>query len=374
MECQDIKDLIKDTEQAHRKKDQLKKATEGMKQRIIRTCLRIIEYFTETQTMDQGSVKPGDVIWCLMPVDKEELMQIPPGHRIRPYVIVSIDDDYAYGFACSSSLNKRIQKKKQYYIDKQTYQNSKSSYVDTTRLWEMPYEYMEAYYYTLDNIYFEGIITCRDTHMGTSSCTSQFGAGSVVWSNEQLYYVYGYKNEKYLTHALLCEKVNNTHKYLSFAVDKKVYYLDCSETICLLEKHKMKKRMQLSKKNIQIFNEKKRCVLKRPEESVYLREFKEHMEQKYPIGQCFHIPGNNYLFLYFFHREQKAYGVFFDDEHGGYSLRKQRLDDPKFSLKKDDELIDYVLNHMHVSRNDQLVIDYVKTLFQKQKEKDSPDN
>lgn len=342
-----------------------KEGIKHMKMKIINSCFHIIETLNPTVTWDVDSVRVQDVIWCRMPLDKEELMNIPPGHRTRPYVIVSVDEEKVMGFACSSSLSKRVSMEKQYEIHHQNYQLSKSSYVDTTRMWNLPYDCMETYYFTLSKEDFNKILECWKRPV--SSHDNGIGVGTIISDQEKYYYIYRYQNQRYHVHPLVDRRVHAKHVYIPFALNRNVYYIDCSTTMKLPEHVNVYKQMQLSGKHIQEFNQKKKMLQKSHTNHEEFEHLKTDVHLQFPIGQSFQTEDGMNVFVYLFHIKNKAYGVFEDEKTVGYSLRRQNTDAMKKLIMRKNDEIEYILTHMKVNKRDALFIQHIQHVFHQQK-------
>lgn len=59
--------------------------------------------YTDSQLKLFNNTKPGDLVFCQMPLCDEELEKVKKGHRCRPYLIVSKTDNFLYGYYCTSS-------------------------------------------------------------------------------------------------------------------------------------------------------------------------------------------------------------------------------------------------------------------------------
>ena len=56
--------------------------------------------------METNNSSIFSLVWALMPLSTDELEQIPLNHRIRPYLIFEINDEF-YGFPCTSNINSK---------------------------------------------------------------------------------------------------------------------------------------------------------------------------------------------------------------------------------------------------------------------------
>lgn len=68
----------------------------------------------------------GDVIWAKMPLSENELKFVPKGHEIRPYLIISINNEEKNYLALESTSDKGRMIPHSYKIDKNIYDLNKS--------------------------------------------------------------------------------------------------------------------------------------------------------------------------------------------------------------------------------------------------------
>lgn len=255
---QKMKDNVTNCIKNERKSVRIK---EYWKQKIMQICFHILELVSESKTMDQSTVQSGDVIWCLMPLDKQQLLKIAPGHRVRPFVIVSVAQGHALGFACSSSKNKRVINARQYVIQSESYGIKKSSYVDTSHIWKLPYDHMQQYFYRLKEDDFQAMLKCQYADISHEINQTEYSVGSIVKYKESLYYIYDFSENHFDAHPLQQEKTNRKHLLQAFSCQGKVYYLNYSVTVMLYEDQKMEICMQASKKDIKALQRKKEAAM-----------------------------------------------------------------------------------------------------------------
>lgn len=86
-------------------------------------------------------VKPGDLVWCLMPLSEKELKTVPEGHRIRPYWIAQVKNNHIMGFYCSSKPIKQCAENSIFVIPGEVTGLCRS-YVDLRQLHPIPFDYL----------------------------------------------------------------------------------------------------------------------------------------------------------------------------------------------------------------------------------------
>ena len=50
------------------------------------------------------TLKPGDIVVCVMPFSEQRLKQITPSHRVRPYVVLEVKDTYFTAYQSTSRV------------------------------------------------------------------------------------------------------------------------------------------------------------------------------------------------------------------------------------------------------------------------------
>ena len=56
----------------------------------------------------------GDLVYAKVPGGPKEYIDVPEGHRIRPYLVVHKNNEYLYTYHCTTHPNKKL-KERQYY-------------------------------------------------------------------------------------------------------------------------------------------------------------------------------------------------------------------------------------------------------------------
>lgn len=96
-----------------------------------------------------NSVKPGDSVFCLMPLGDHILKKIDKDHRIRPYVIIGKREDKLIAFSCSTSFIPKGPKYSYHTLDGKTYGEDRDSYVDLTKTYVIPISNIRSFFHSL---------------------------------------------------------------------------------------------------------------------------------------------------------------------------------------------------------------------------------
>lgn len=68
----------------------------------------------EHKKSDLDKYKPGDIVYCIMPLPEEKLKRVPEGHRQRPYLIVDKSSKALFGYYSTTHVNERIPYQQKY--------------------------------------------------------------------------------------------------------------------------------------------------------------------------------------------------------------------------------------------------------------------
>lgn len=259
----------------------LRKVRNMMRNYLQKMCVYILSKLNETVVYDNKNVFIGEVYWCIMPLPKESLLKIDIGHRIRPYVVIDLQENCFIGYACSSKESKKGNYNRQYFIDNKSYGIYKSSYVDTSKEIKVPYENIQAYFYELSDKDYENML--KTSMQSAKAIKNDFSLGSVLSKNNNLYFVFDIKSEFICVHPL--------RKNLNGISDHKTALSRVQRTEVMKTKEKMMKKPQKTGNSVR--------------KDLYF---------KYPIGSQLYLGYQDSYFIYFFHQHQKAYGLFYDEE------------------------------------------------------------
>lgn len=270
---------------------------------------RLLKYFSRRKKDELEVIEPvivdrynevgiGDLVWALMPLSRDELEQIEENHRIRPYLVAAKDENYFYGYYCSTKQKSRYLAS--FKLDKNIYNHRKNTYVYLSTAYKIPRVNFKNIYnrVELKNLimierklivnsrYIDGLI-----HFDVPII---YCIGDIIRTNDQLYYIYQIDNSNLYTH-----KTNFVRKAALR------YEFDYSETIIFDCKQAYELVNILSPQNIEIINEKK-------------RKFKFQQRKKkakrvensfnYPRGSIFEdYNGDKVIYLY--SRGNHHYGI-----------------------------------------------------------------
>ena len=108
---------------------------------------RLLKYFSRLEKEEIIDLTPivedkynevaiGNLVWALMPLSNDELERIEESHRIRPYLVVAKDENYFYGYYCSTKQKSRYLAT--FKLDKNIYDHRKNTYVYLTNTYKIP--------------------------------------------------------------------------------------------------------------------------------------------------------------------------------------------------------------------------------------------
>ena len=108
---------------------------------------RLLKYFSRLEKEEIIDLTPivedkynevaiGNLVWALMPLSDDELERIEESHRIRPYLVVAKDENYFYGYYCSTKQKSRYLAT--FKLDKNIYDHRKNTYVYLTNTYKIP--------------------------------------------------------------------------------------------------------------------------------------------------------------------------------------------------------------------------------------------
>lgn len=98
-----------------------------------------------------------------------------------------------------------------------------------------------------------------------------------------------------------------------------------------------------------------------------MKSMKKEIHIEYRIGQCFQDEDQK-TFVYLYHKNERAYGVYRDEYSSGYILRKRFLEYMSNStITIDDTEMKKILAEVIVNPVDKKIIEHVRMLYQQQK-------
>ena len=80
----------------------------------------------------------GDMFWAKMPLPEHELNKMLPSHRIRPYLIVKIDNDVVYAYQAFSNKWTTTNNWQHYAINHDVLGYNKVCWIDLRSLIKLP--------------------------------------------------------------------------------------------------------------------------------------------------------------------------------------------------------------------------------------------
>jgi hypothetical protein len=190
--------------------------------------------------METNNSSIFSLVWALMPLSTDELEQIPLNHRIRPYLIFEINDEF-YGFPCTSNINS----KKNRYSNGQAIL-SYSEYEEKTlvkleKVFIIPEEYYRGYFKPVNlndeneiikkiqanfqfSNYPQEVINFFESRPVKITCSD------MIIRDNQLYSVVGMIYRQLLLVPIYKYPINNT---VECSTDGLMYYADVDNTVIL---------------------------------------------------------------------------------------------------------------------------------------------
>lgn len=333
----------------------------GISRILQKICYYILDLLYDCNTYDEVTVSKGDVLWCLMPLPSDKIMKIPPGHRIRPFVIIGTNQRECIGYACSSKANCYPCKEMQYYIDKQKYNLRKSSYVDITHEWKIPYENIKSYFYTLDDGDFLDLMNFDSTkHANVKKL--EYGKGTIIKRNGKLFMIYGIEKNTFM--AFYMKQFTNEELRkgeVIFSYNDQLYNLNLTKQIEIINVKEFCYCSQLTKNQIADINKRRKELQKLNDEEIN-NVLLKGLNFKYHIGTIFYYGFEERYFIYLYHIKNKAYGIYTDEEQGGrFILRKENLEYMRTESEIcESQFMSQILYNLQVNQSMAIVIKYIK--------------
>lgn len=332
---------------------------------LEKLCLYLLEKLYNNHCYDQTTISKGDVVWALMPLSDEKMMQIPPGHRIRPFVIISSSEESCKGYACSSQPNTLGNGKLQFFIDKKKYHIRKSSFVDISRVWNIPYDNIESFFYRLDNEDFQEMLKFK-SNVKDSKVIAEYGKGTIIKKSNDYFLIYAVDNKTFLAYFLQKEvQSKDKNSMIVFAYNKKIYYLDITNPIMIEDIETYEVCSLITQGQLADLKKKKNEFKRRKKlEENNINRLKE-INFSYPSGTIFYNDINEQSFIYLFHIKERAYGVYIDaNQNGTYVLKREILTSLRTNNEIcDDELMLGILFNLPVNNDMKCILKHLQELF-----------
>lgn len=279
-----------------------------IKFKFLRDLIKILKSTTEQKELLR-ELNIGDLVWAQMPLTKKELNTIEESHRIRPYLIVGKDFANIYAYPSSSKQTNTLNNCQEYFINKLRYKQNKDSWINLTKLFEIPVNNLKSKHITLNKLDLKNIqkrlkilVHKNNNKRFQIPIDIYISEGDIIAVEHQLYYVYASDNS-YLYCIIIfkkCPKNNKTYK--TIIINNKTYYTTFKEKVSFRRNEKIdiiniayKKEIEtiLKKKNGIEFNLKnltnsEKKTIEKASEVVY------EMGTILKVGKCKII----YLFKY----------------------------------------------------------------------------
>lgn len=286
--------------------------------KLVDFFFRCIRNLNDKIEKNPRNISIGDVYWCEMPLPSFELYRVPVGHRIRPYIVLDIKDKGIIAYACSSHT--RATRKRDYYcIDSLKYSTEKDSYVDKTRTWEIPFQKVIQYYYTLDDEDLNVLLVGQ-----SDGCYKylkrEIGVGSVIKDgNEDKFYICEIEKDYLLAYKIYENYDLETNKENRiFIYDGNKYYIDKTDKMKRISVNEHIRRIaqlgvgEMYRVSKSIDNETDSSD-KEKSGNKSLSVLSYGACQNYPVGTVFWESYSDQYFIYLFTRKNKSYGIYEED-------------------------------------------------------------
>lgn len=271
---------------------------------MMKLLKKLLEFFSKFKLSKQpvddayNQVKVGDVVWALMPLGKKELANIEEQHQTRPYLVVAKDNDYFYGYYCSTK--KKASNLICFKLDKLVYHHKQNTYIYLNHVYKIPCDHFRNVFdtvgmHTLMLIEKRLIVISRFIdNLIHFDVNIKYEIGDIIKVNNHLYYIY---------------QVDNSNLYCNKALFQREsclkYKIDYSESQIFKAKDYYELVNVLSKKNIEIIAQ-ERKEFKQMHRHRQLK--KDRIYFKYPYGSVFRdYIGNELIYLYSF--GETDYGI-----------------------------------------------------------------
>ena len=313
----------------------------------LKCCFSFIRYI-DKQALEIV-YRPQDVIWCEMPLSKDKLMKVEPGHRVRPYVVYRVEDTYILGFMCSSNSHYHVAIERQFMIEKDKYGLNKDSYVNTATLYRIPIENIREYFFHLNDDDYEQLLECQNaTVKYRQEIIQQIGVGSLVEYKGSYMYIYSCEQGVFYANPLVKAQEELSFPFpIAISCHKTVYYLDygIKLKITYTEEKNMICHHQLSKKECKQIKVKQKEFYEAHKKAEKEKKMLKEINFLHDIGSAFLLPNGDF-FVYLYTYKENAYGFYMDEEGCcEEKLRKDNLQDMKLYNYCD---VEYIKEIIHV--------------------------
>ncbi len=305
------------------------------RQKICKFCYWLLDTLNPLGIYDEANVQIGDVMWCIMPLSKEKLLQITVGHRIRPFVICEITPLGCIGYSCSSKSIKYTSKSILYCIHKEKYSINKTSYVDISKKYLIPFDNIQSYYFQLNNEDVNNILTKKFLEY---QIQHEYGKGTILKKDNVYYLIYKIVESTLYAHEMVTKnKIKKNGLYKPFSIKGNIYYINLSSQIEINLKHDYEFIQTILPKQLHEIEKQKKKVFKEKSNQLPIPYL------KYPIGSIFYESFSDNKFIYLYNRKGKSYGCYVnEDDEIELMIRKLDLEYAKqtYEVLSDNELKD----------------------------------
>lgn len=261
------------------------------------------EIFAKTQV--------GDMLWCSMPLPKEELKKIEIEHRIRPYLVVKKEKNYLLCYQSSSKDRKQMNNYEKYCVKSGKYRNKKTSWLDLSSVKKIEMKNIQLEFIKLNQIDIKkiekriGIGQNRgNTKLIRFNEPIYIEEGDVVAKEEKLYYVYAEDNVNIYCFKIH-KKMDKNQKLKRIKINSKIYYTNFKE-FSIMKRNEDIKIMDIAYKEelLQILEQKK--SLKENTYNKIVENIKRD-KNEFEIGSVFQYGNSTVMYLY--SQDNKYYGI-----------------------------------------------------------------
>lgn len=212
---------------------------------IIKNIKRLLglKVYNQTQEKVFNNIKIGDKAFCMMPFKPINYLKIKPGHRNRPYIIVNKDDNYLYGYMCTTHPKKHLTKCEKCKVEDFYDGELRTSYVVPNELYRIPIDYIISKQAHIDNLVLSKInrliYMMRNRkkdgeRLLTFNVKTSYYKGDVIFINNEYHYIYSIYNHNVYAHKiylidndeLTSLKINSQFKAIDFNTHEEYINLD----------------------------------------------------------------------------------------------------------------------------------------------------
>lgn len=264
-------------------------------------------------------IQPGDVVFCRMTLDQEELMMIPEGHRERPYLIVSKNEGSLIGYACTTNPFKRAKNYELFCFKRKGYLNKENervdSYVGLNKAFTLSIDDLKFYMFSIKDYEMRRIqklISINQNHTPETlphfHISFSLSEGDLILYNQKKYYVTSVDGEKIYCFLVHRKRGNDTDVHImqkgSFS------YVDVTEKTCILMDNEIKVIYMCSSNEIKGINTKKNRIKEHTKKSLSNAKQKNVFYFfKYVPGTILESRFSQEEYVYLFSTRKKSYGL-----------------------------------------------------------------